>query len=47
MRTSLDDELFKNTTVRSNFICSLGYGSDKNVFPRGPRLSFAEACRVE
>lgn len=43
----VDDKFFKGTTVRSNFICSLGYGSDKNVHPRSPRLSFAEACRVE
>lgn len=43
----VDDKFFKGTTIRSNFICSLGYGSDKNVHPRSPRLSFAEACRVE
>jgi len=43
----VDDIFFKGTTIRSNFICSLGYGSDKKLHPRGPRLSFAEACRVE
>jgi len=43
----VDDIFFKGTTIRSNFICSLGYGSDKKLYPRGPRLSFAEACRVE
>ncbi len=45
-KAMVDAVFFKNTTVRSNFICSLGYGSDKNIFPRSPRLSFAEACRV-
>ena len=43
----VDDIFFKGTTIRSNFICSLGYGSDKKLYPIGPRLSFAEACRVE
>jgi 3-hydroxypropanoate dehydrogenase len=31
---------------KSNFLCSLGYGSDENLFPRSPRLSFEEACRI-
>jgi len=30
---------------KSNFICSIGYGSDQNLFPRNPRLSFEEASR--
>jgi 3-hydroxypropanoate dehydrogenase len=31
---------------KSNFLCNLGYGTDENLFPRLPRLSFEEACRI-
>jgi 3-hydroxypropanoate dehydrogenase len=31
---------------KSNFLCNLGYGNDHELFPRLPRLSFEEACRV-
>jgi hypothetical protein len=34
------------TTVRTNFICSLGHGDPAQVFARSPRLSFDEACRL-
>lgn len=32
--------------VKSNFLCNLGYGDPSRLFPRGPRLSFEEACRL-
>ncbi|HXM35818.1 MAG TPA: malonic semialdehyde reductase [Pyrinomonadaceae bacterium] len=32
--------------VKSNFLCNLGYGDQSKLFPRGPRLSFDEACRL-
>lgn len=32
--------------VRSNFLCNLGYGRPDALFPRLPRLSFDEACRL-
>jgi 3-hydroxypropanoate dehydrogenase len=41
----VDAEYFAGTRIKSNFICSLGYGSDENLFPRNPRLSFEEAGR--
>ncbi len=31
---------------RADFLCSIGHGSTENLFPRSPRLSFEEACRV-
>jgi 3-hydroxypropanoate dehydrogenase len=31
---------------KSNFLCAIGYGGDENLFPRSPRLSFREACRL-
>ncbi len=42
----VDKEFFAGTRVKSNFICNLGYGTDENLFPRSPRLSFYEACKV-
>src|SRR5579863_7637960 len=42
----VDAAFFAGTAIRSNFICSLGYGSDQNLFPRNPRLSFEEAGRI-
>jgi 3-hydroxypropanoate dehydrogenase len=41
----VDSEFFANTRIKSNFICSIGYGSDENLFPRNPRLAFDEAGR--
>jgi 3-hydroxypropanoate dehydrogenase len=32
--------------VKSNFLCNIGYGDAPNLFPRNPRLSFEEACRL-
>lgn len=42
---AVDAEFFAGTRVKSNFICSLGYGNEENLRPRNPRLDFDEACR--
>jgi len=42
---AVDSEFFANTPIKSNFICSIGYGSNENLFPRNPRLTFEEAGR--
>jgi 3-hydroxypropanoate dehydrogenase len=42
----VDAAFFAGTTVKSNFICSLGYGDSSKLFPRSPRLTFDEACKV-
>jgi len=42
----VDEAFFAGTTVKSNFLCSLGYGDASKLFPRSPRLSFAEACKL-
>jgi 3-hydroxypropanoate dehydrogenase len=42
----VDQDFFANTRIKSNFICSIGYGSDENLFPRLPRLTFEEAGRL-
>lgn len=42
----LDEAFFKGTTWKANFICTLGYGDDERLYPRDPRLTFEEACRL-
>lgn len=43
----LDEAFFKGTTWKANFICTIGYGDDSRLYPRDPRLSFEESCRLE
>jgi len=33
-------------TIKSNFLCNIGYGDPASVRPRAPRLDFSEVCRV-
>lgn len=40
----VNEAFFAGTTVVANFLCSLGHGSQENLFPRSPRLTFDEAC---
>lgn len=42
----VDKEFFAGTNIKSNFICSLGYGDPSGIFPRSPRLTFDEACKI-
>ncbi len=42
----VDEAFFAGTTVKSNFLCNLGYGDATKLYPRSPRLSFDEACKV-
>src|ERR1700758_2444255 len=42
----VDEAFFAGTTVKSNFLCNLGYGDASKLYPRSPRLSFEEACRM-
>jgi nitroreductase len=37
---------FAGSEVKVNFICNLGYGDASKLHPRGPRLSFEQACRI-
>jgi 3-hydroxypropanoate dehydrogenase len=41
----VDAAFFAGTRIQSNFLCSIGYRTDKGLFPRNPRLSFEEAGR--
>lgn len=42
----VDAEFFAGTSLRSNFLCNLGYGDPVGVYPRNPRLKFEDACQV-
>lgn len=42
----VDAAFFAGTAVKSNFVCSLGYGDVAKLRPRGPRLAFDEACKI-
>jgi 3-hydroxypropanoate dehydrogenase len=42
----VDEAFFAGTTVKSNFLCNLGYGDASKLHPRSPRLSFDEACKI-
>ncbi len=43
---ALDAAFFAGTNITANFICAIGIGTDENLFPRSPRLSFEEACSI-
>ena len=45
-KDKLDAAFWPGGTVKSNFICALGYGDPAGLHPRGPRLEFDEACRI-
>jgi 3-hydroxypropanoate dehydrogenase len=42
----VDEAFFPDTTIRSNFLCNLGYGDASKLRPRNKRLSFDEACQI-
>jgi 3-hydroxypropanoate dehydrogenase len=42
----VDAEFFGGTTVKSNFLCNVGYGDASKLHPRSPRLDFDEACKI-
>lgn len=43
---AVDAAFWSGTRVKTNFLCTLGYGDWTKVFPRLPRLSFADACQL-
>ena len=42
----VDDEFFSGTTLKSNFLCNLGYGDAAKTFKRLPRFNFDEVCEI-
>ena len=49
-KEGVDKEFFRGDPVmgswRSNFLCNLGYGTTEKLFPRLPRFTFDEVCRL-
>ena len=42
----VDAEFFNGTTVKSNFLCNLGYGDAAGVMARSPRFTFDEMAKI-
>ena len=42
----VDAEFFAGTNIKSNFLCSLGYGDASVLFPRSPRFAFDEMAKI-
>ncbi len=42
----VDETFFEDTTIRSNFLCNIGYGDAESLHARSPRHAFDQACRV-
>ena len=43
----LNAAFFPDGRYQANFLCNLGIGDPARLHPRGQRLSFEEACRLE
>ena len=43
----VDEEFFAGTTLKSNFLCNLGYADESAIFQRLPRLDFDDACSLK
>ncbi|WP_419319253.1 malonic semialdehyde reductase [Caulobacter sp. ErkDOM-E] len=42
----VDAEFFAGANIKSNFIASIGHGTEEGLFPRSPRLDFEEAAQI-
>ncbi|NDZ17501.1 malonic semialdehyde reductase [Variovorax sp. WS11] len=42
----VNEAFWAGSTVRTNFICTLGRGDRSKIFPRNPRFSFEKACSL-
>lgn len=42
----VNETFFKDTPLKANFLCNLGYGDRASLHARSPRLTFAEACEI-
>lgn len=40
----VDEEFFKGTSLRSNFLCNIGVADETALFQRLPRFDFEQAC---
>lgn len=42
----VDEEFFADTTMKSNFLCNIGYADESALFHRLPRFGFDQVCTV-
>lgn len=40
----VDEEFFAGSTLKSNFLCNLGYADETALFQKLPRFSFEQVC---
>jgi 3-hydroxypropanoate dehydrogenase len=45
-QAKVDAAFFAGTAWRSLILCNLGKGDPERVYPRGPRIEWAESCKV-
>lgn len=45
-QAGVDEEFFKGTTYKSNFILNLGHGDPSALFPRSPRFEFDDVASI-
>ena len=45
-KEGVDNEFFRDTKIKSNFLCNLGYGDKTKLFERSPRFKFNEICEI-
>ncbi len=43
----VDKEFFPDGRVKSNFVCTFGYGDPSVLFPRSPRFAFDEIAKIQ
>lgn len=43
---ALDQEFFPGGKIKSNFLCTLGYGDAAGLSPRAPRFEFSQFCTI-
>jgi len=43
----VDQEFFADTSLRSNFLCNLGYADESALFQKLPRFAFNDVCSFE
>ena len=42
----VDKTFFKDTNIKSNFLCCIGFGDPSKIFMRLPRLNFDDVCEI-
>lgn len=41
---TVDDEFFAGTSLKSNFLCNIGYADESKLFQKLPRFAFDDVC---